>query len=137
MILVDSSVWIDASRERESAPTPHVQLLRRALLQDRVAIAPLIAQEVLQGFRHDADYTRWHDALIGLPRVGIEEPMRDAFTAATLYRGCRAVGKIPRNHADCLIAATAINENLPLLSRDNDFEAIQLIEPMLILIRFA
>lgn len=44
--LVDSSVWIDLLRERE---TPATNALRELIALDGAALAPVIYQEILQG----------------------------------------------------------------------------------------
>lgn len=40
------------------------------------------------------------------------------------YRRCRARGETVRKLVDCLIAAVAIRNGLPLLHRDADFDAL-------------
>ena len=44
--------------------------------------------------------------------------------AADIQRACRSQGETVRSLVDCLIAAVAIREDLPVLSADRDFEVI-------------
>ena len=44
--------------------------------------------------------------------------------AAEIQRICRSQGDTIRSLIDCLIAAVAIREDLPVLSADRDFEVI-------------
>ena len=44
--------------------------------------------------------------------------------AAAIFRLCRAQGSTPRTQIDCLIAAVAIRAGVPVLTADEDFEAI-------------
>lgn len=45
-------------------------------------------------------------------------------SAAQLYRLCRKKGLTLRKTADCLIAQTAIEYDVPLLHKDKDFDRI-------------
>ena len=44
--------------------------------------------------------------------------------AATLYRACRRGGDTVRTMLDCLIAAVAIDADLPVLHADRDFDVL-------------
>ena len=48
----------------------------------------------------------------------------DYETAASLYRTCRQQGETVRKLIDCLIAAIAIRDDVPVLHFDNDFSAL-------------
>ena len=47
-----------------------------------------------------------------------------SIAAASLYRNVRALGIAIRKQNDCLIAAICINNNIPLLHNDKDFDNI-------------
>jgi predicted nucleic acid-binding protein len=51
--------------------------------------------------------------------------------AALLYARCRWQGLTVRNPIDCVVAACALEADLPLLARDDDFVHLQRIEPAL------
>ena len=120
MLLVDTTVWIDffASRER-----PHVHLLEDAFLRDEdICVCGVILTEVLQGIREDVDYrrTRKHfESLLFLPMAP-----ETFISSADIYRQLRQRGITIRNAVDCMIAAVAIEHNVPLLHNDKDFEPI-------------
>ena len=52
-----------------------------------------------------------------LPRVDVED-------AASIYRACRRIGHTVRSTNDCLIAAIAIRNDVPVLHRDRDYDVI-------------
>lgn len=55
-----------------------------------------------------------------IPVRGLE----DFETAAEIFRRCRSAGATIRSLVDCLIAAVAIREDVPILHNDGDFEVI-------------
>jgi predicted nucleic acid-binding protein len=48
----------------------------------------------------------------------------DAEDAAEIYRLCRRAGETIRSLNDCLIAAIAIRNRVPVLHNDDDYDAI-------------
>jgi len=44
--------------------------------------------------------------------------------AARIYRICRRAGFTPRSQLDCLVAAVAIREDVPVIHADRDFDQI-------------
>jgi predicted nucleic acid-binding protein len=48
----------------------------------------------------------------------------DAEEAARIYRGCRGSGETVRSLSDCLVAAIAIRNDVPVLHRDRDYDVI-------------
>ena len=118
MVLVDTSVWIEAFRK-----PPRVQLEQLVDFDEIVTCLPVV-QEVLQGFGAEAAFLRARDSMQALPIV--ESPLRpDVFLAAVdLYRLGRRAGVTIRSSVDCLIATCAIRHQLQLLHWDRDFDAI-------------
>ena len=121
MILVDTTVWVDFFAGRD---TPEVRRLESALSEEEdVSTCGVILAEVLQGIRNDADYKATlsrFDAFLYLPMD------RGTFVkAAQLYRSCRRKGLTVRKPIDCMIAAVAIDHDVPLLHKDRDFDAIE------------
>lgn len=79
--------------------------------------------EVLAGARdlkHERLLRRHLAAAAVLP-TGNLEAWEDA---ARIYRACRRGGATPRSQLDCLIAAIAIREEVPVLHADRDFGLI-------------
>jgi hypothetical protein len=87
-MLADTSAWIEWLRGTGSTPV----LLLAAVFApgDIVAFAGVVAQEVLQGARDDH--------------------------AAAVYRRCRAAGRAVHGTVNCLIAALALEHDLPVLA---------------------
>lgn len=120
MILVDTTVWIDLFRNRE---TREVVTLT-ALLEEGedICTCGVIVTEVLQGIRDDREHARTRRAL----EVLISLPMtHETFVrAAEIYRDLRKRGLTIRNSIDCMIAAVAIEHDVALLHNDKDYSTI-------------
>ena len=132
MILVDSAVWIDLLRNRDSVP---VARLRALLDLGAAAATPVIVQEVLQGAAGPAAFAKLRQYFMGIPLLGASSAIDLYIAAADLYAQSRWRGIAPRSPNDCLIAAVAILENVPLLHDDRDFEQLTAVEPQLKLLR--
>jgi predicted nucleic acid-binding protein len=120
MILVDTTVWIDFFKGQD---TPEVRRLECLIGDDEdICICGVVLTEVLQGVREDKDYaavsTRF-ESLIYLPMAH-----RTFKKAAEMYRSLRRKGVTIRNAVDCMIAAVAIEHDIPLLHSDRDFDPI-------------
>jgi predicted nucleic acid-binding protein len=91
---------------------------------DEVVTCLPIVQEVLQGFDSESAFRIARDSMNALPIV--ESPLRLAVVeeAANLFRLAQRAGLTIRSSVDCLIAACAIRNNLEVLHRDRDFEAL-------------
>ena len=122
-ILVDTSVWVDFFNGTESREER--LLTGRLEVDEPVYLCPTILQEILQGFRSDADYEAARESLLSFPLVS-PDPVRMAVKAADLYRSLRKQGLTIRKSNDCLIAAAAIEGDLPICFKDRDFGIISL-----------
>lgn len=131
MILVDSTVWIDLLRNRETMP---VARLRRLLGLGEAAASPVIAQEVLQGATNPRAFSKLRKYFTGIPLLGAHRMVELHIAGAELYARARWRGVTPRSPHDCLIAVTAIEEVAPLLHDDSDFEHLATVEPRLKLV---
>jgi len=120
-ILVDSSVWIEYLRQTGSPA--NVQLRELLRERSRLAITEPIVLEVLMGAQSEAHSERLRRLLVSLDLRPLDG-LGDAERAAQIYRDCRRSGRTVRSSVDCLIAAVALREDLPVLSADRDFEAI-------------
>lgn len=118
MVLVDTSVWVEAFRR---ARPLHLESL---VAFDEVAICLPVFQEVLQGFRDEGAYRTARQALLQLPLL--ESPLTVAVydEAASLFRAARRAGLTVRSSVDCLIAACALRHDATVLHRDRDFAAL-------------
>jgi len=118
MILVDSSVWINYFNGTETAETA---LLDDYLNSDTICIGDMILAEVLQGFRSDKDYKKARELLLELPIFQIMTPDL-ALVGADNYRKLRKRGITVRKSVDNWIATFCIQNRIPLLSSDKDFD---------------
>ena len=118
MILVDTSIWIAVFRKKAAFR------IEDAVEFDEIATCLPVIQEVLQGFREERAYQIARDAMTALPIV--ESPLEESLfiEAAELYRSARRQGLTIRSSVDCLVAACALRNNLPVLHMDRDFEVL-------------
>jgi predicted nucleic acid-binding protein len=115
MILVDTSVWIDLLRSK-----PRIK--EEDLF--RFAVCGPIVQEVLQGLKPDAASEAFRAGFLALPVLSDPIPLELYVAAADIYRSGRRRGLTIRSSVDCLIAAVAIGNRVPVWHKDRDFAAI-------------
>lgn len=117
MILADTSIWIDflvdPGRARKAGPD----------LDDLVTCGPVI-QEVMQGFGDSNLAPIFQKRLLAFPCLSNPLPIELFLNAASLYREGRRKGYTIRSGMDCLIAAIAIEHDVPVWHRDRDFTTI-------------
>jgi predicted nucleic acid-binding protein len=118
LILVDSSVWVDYFTGK---PTPATDKLDLLLGNELVAIGDLMLTEVLQGFRADKDYRQARKMLLSLTVLNILDTTI-ALKSAANFRALRKKGITVRKTSDAIIATYCIENGLPLLHSDKDFE---------------
>lgn len=121
MILVDSTVWIDYFN---GVMTPETDYLDQVLGEQVLLVGDLILAEVLQGFRHDADFNRARQALLSFQTVQMLDPDL-AVQSAQNYRTLRSQGITVRKTIDCLIATYCIESGHTLLHSDRDFDPFE------------
>jgi predicted nucleic acid-binding protein len=121
MILVDTTVWIDFFAGKS---VPHVTILEQAIMEKKdICICGLVLMEILQGIRNDRQYLivkKYMRNLVFLPIA-----YGTFIKAADIYRDLRKQGITIRNSIDCLIAAVSIEQRIPLLHNDRDFDNIE------------
>ena len=122
MVIVDSSVWIDALW---GTVNRHSQWLNEAIGKEAIGLTSVILCEVLQGTRTDAQFEQSRRGLLELPvfetfAAGL------AITAASNFRQLRGRGITVRKPIDCMIATFCIESGYWLLHRDRDFDAFEL-----------
>lgn len=66
----------------------------------------------------------FREAFLALPVVSNPVPISLFLSASDIYRNDRSKGLTIRSSVDCLIAAIAIENRLPILHRDRDYDAI-------------
>lgn len=118
MIFVDSDVWINYFND---TLCPEVEKLDSSLGVIPVAIGDLILTEVLQGFKHDKDFKTAKELLTSLIILNILDTSL-AFKSADNFRFLRKKGITVRKTIDVIIATFCIENDIPLLSLDKDFQ---------------
>ena len=121
MILVDSSAWVEYLRATGSDIHARVRVYNDNTTQ--LAMTEVVAMELLAGVRNAAEEDQVDRIVTGLPMLhmlGLE----DFVEAALLYRLCRRGGETVRRMTDCLVAAVAIRNDVPVLHRDADFDVL-------------
>ena len=122
MVLIDTSVLIDYLRGAKNTSTERFQYV----LDSRIpfGINSFIYQEVLQGVKSEKDFRELKKHLDSQRFYGLEDPKESFASAARIYLKCRKKGMTVTSTIDCVIAQTAIENNLFLLHNDSDFGKI-------------
>lgn len=118
MVLVDTSVWIDFFNGKTTIQTEKLDTLLSSTI---VIVGDLILAEILQGFRADKDYQLAKQLLKELELISLCNVVY-GIKSADHYRKLRKQGITIRKTIDCIIATYCIENNLPLLYSDKDFE---------------
>ena len=118
MIVVDSSVWIDYFTGRK---TPAAERLDSLLGEELVVIGDLMLIEVLQGFRADKDFRQARKLLLSLNVVNMLDTTI-ALKSTANFRTLRKKGITVRKTINAIIATYCIENKLPLLHSDKDFQ---------------
>ncbi|NNE69188.1 MAG: PIN domain nuclease [Rhodothermales bacterium] len=118
MTVVDSSVWIDYFNGTSANQVDQLEVLVR---EDEVLVGDVVALEVLRGFRRGDDYATARRLLSLFPSASMLGPERTD-RAANRYRELRRLGVTPKNTVDLIIASYCIDEGLPLLHADRDYD---------------
>lgn len=125
MTLVDTTIWIDWLRAKDTAPA---RALAALLHEGEAALCPVILQELLQGAASPAALRTLKGRFSALPMLVPLPPIEQHALAGELYARARWSGLTPRSPHDCLIAATAVAADVPLLHDDRDFEVLARVE---------
>jgi predicted nucleic acid-binding protein len=125
-VLVDSTVWIDFLRGRETTQTKTLEACIRN--RDDLCCCGFVVAEVLQGIREEKEYIATKRQLEGL--VYLDDDRSTFELGATIYRELRRKGLTIRNSIDCLIAAIVVQHGVHLLENDRDYKFIDLHYPL-------
>lgn len=128
MILVDTSVLIHFFKGVDSESSRRFRIvLQRGI---PFGINSLIFQEVLQGAGSEKEYLTLKKYLETQRFYHLREPIESFAKAAKIYLDCRKKGITVRSTIDCVIAETALENDLFLLHDDKDFDAIAKVVPL-------
>ena len=118
MILIDTSAWVEFLRDTGSNICVRVNVA----LEGDFATCDAIRMELLAGARSEHHFQMLRRLLAMAVHFPINPVHYEA--AAVLFRRCRNEGNTVRKLIDCLIAAVAIDANVPVLHQDKDFEVL-------------
>lgn len=119
MILVDTCVWIDFFKNRE---TPEVKFLENlsVTLSDEICLNHIIYFEVLRGIRSDRMHRRVKN-IFG--RLEFYDHLQQNFDQLiAIYRDCQKKGVTLTKLGDWLILKSVLDHRLSLLTSDRDFQ---------------
>ena len=117
MIVVDSSVWIDYFRAKETTAT---RFLRTSSIESHILIGDVILLEVLQGAENDRHAYRMESWLRSFRIQGMAGANL-AVAASRNYRILRAKGITIRKTVDLIIGTFCIEHGHSLIHQDRDF----------------
>ncbi len=119
-VVVDTSVWIDflSPHKKDSS---EVQKMENLVFQKQALLCPPVYQELLQGIRDENRFDKVKGILSLFPMLRPDFPYIED-TAVALYRSLRKQGITIRKPNDCLIAAYALVNDVPVLFNDRDFD---------------
>jgi len=120
MILVDTSAWIDFLNDVDA---PKTELVAATVRAGSAVVGDLILVELLQGLRTMAQERLAAAALSKLQNVLLCGPQIAPLAAANC-RQLRRAGITIRGTIDVIIATWCIENSVPLLHNDRDFDQI-------------
>jgi len=126
-VLVDTCVWSQALRRRNSTPNQWTHSLAELISEGRATIIGPIRQEILSGIREPAQFQRLRDTLRHFPDP--ELLSNNYERAAEMLNLCRRSG-IQGSNTDFIICAYAEHHDLQILTMDKDFGAFATMFPI-------
>jgi predicted nucleic acid-binding protein len=118
MVLIDTSVWIDADHQSDSETARE---LRNLIAMDEAAITDIVLAEILQGAGSEEHF----DRLIGElePLTPLHADHEAWLLAARLSNDLRRSGQATPL-SDVLVAAVALRADVPVFATDRHFRRI-------------
>ena len=120
-MIVDTSAWIEYLRATGS--TTNLKVRDGIESGASLRTTDPVVMELLAGAPTETAALDLKRFLYRFQNVPVES-LADFEDAALIQRTCRRAGGTVRSAVDCLIAAVAIREGLPVLASDRDFEVI-------------
>ena len=121
MLLVGTTAWVDFFRNHS---TPQVERLEYALKNSEdICICAVILTAILQGIRPERQYAKAKS----YPENLIFLPMRYStfVKSAEIFRYLHKHDVTIRKPVDCMMAAVAVEHNVPLLHNDRNFDHME------------
>jgi hypothetical protein len=126
MILVDTSVWVEVLKDKSGEV---VQAFKARVSDDICALTRFTQLELLQGAKNEAEWRKLDEYLAAQYYLeASESTWRDA---ARIYFELRRKGVTVNSPVDCCIGQLALESKALLLHRDQDFDRIARVRPLL------
>lgn len=126
MILVDTSVWIDVLRDTKG---DIVSAFRKRTHGETSVLSRFNQLELLQGAKNETEWQQLDGYLS--TQFYLEAVQSTWSNAARIFFDLRRKGITVRSPVDCCIAQIAIEHNALLLHKDEDFNKIAIVCPLL------
>ena len=120
MIIVDTSVWIEVLKDKSGLI---VDRFRSIVSTSEVLFCRFVQLELLQGAKDELEWKKLDEYLETQYYLEAEE--KTWRNAALIYFKLRKLGLTVRSPIDCCIAQIAIENNVILFHRDQDFIRIK------------
>lgn len=126
MVIVDTTVWIDFLKGRE---TDQVGKFEELIAEETdIFTTGLVIQEVLSGIKNKKEREKTRR---GFDRFLTVMPTVETHVqAAEIFDACQKKGYSIRSVIDCLISALALEYDLSILESDRDYEYISKVFPL-------
>jgi predicted nucleic acid-binding protein len=118
VILVDTSVWVRATRQKDGPEASELDML---LDRDEVATTDVVIAEVLQGTANDGEFQRYSEEMEALHYFPVTR--ETWLRAAALSAQLRHIGQTT-SLADLVIATVALEHDLEVYAVDSDFARV-------------
>jgi hypothetical protein len=130
-ILVDTSIWSLALRKKDKTLDEEriVNIFTDIIRDLKLVIIGPIRQEILSGISNKIRFEDLKSKISVFEDLSIET--NDYELAAQLFNECRSKG-IQGSHIDYLICAVSINNQMSILTLDNDFINYQKYIPIIL-----
>jgi predicted nucleic acid-binding protein len=124
-VLVDTSVWLEFFRERDS---PYGETLDRLLEEERVCTANLIKGEIIPGARTPKQFRELKDYFSALPLANEPASLWEDIIEVQFRLKRRGINGI--SIPDLIIAIVAEANGKVVFTRDSDFGLIRHVLPL-------
>ena len=123
ILTADSSVWIAYLRGERTRATEALDAALNSSLTTDLVLLDVVLMAILRGCRSQRELRLTDGALGGLP-VQASGGQALARAAANIYRQLRSKGITVRSPIDLLVGAWCIENQVPLLHADRDFDGM-------------
>jgi len=118
-VLVDTDVWSEALRKKKGGESNFSLELVDLIQEGRLEIIGPIKMEVLSGIREAETFDAFSEKLSAFSDRSMDSSIY--VVAARFYNLCRRKG-IQGSNTDFQICACSVQWNIPILSKDKDYE---------------